>query len=70
MFGAGRLGLCQSQPHKAIEYYTKAMQVQKQYRNLDHVSYWEIAIANLALWDLHASLACWKTLESEASVKY
>ncbi|TFK32751.1 hypothetical protein BDQ12DRAFT_692043, partial [Crucibulum laeve] len=67
LFGAGRLGLCRSQPKRAIHYYTKAMETQSQYRNLHHISYWEIAIANLALWDLHASLKCWKELEAEAT---
>ncbi|KAF8890951.1 hypothetical protein BD779DRAFT_1515400 [Infundibulicybe gibba] len=67
LFGAGRLSLCRSQPQKAIEYYTKAMESQTQYRNLHHISYWEIAIANLALWELPASLACWKELEAEAT---
>lgn len=67
LFGAGRLGLVRSQPRAAIKYYTKAMEVQKQYRNLHHVSYWEIAIANLALWDLDASLKSWAVLKDEAT---
>lgn len=68
IFGAGRLSLAQSQPQKAIEYYTRAMEVQKQYRNLHHISFWEIALANLSLWDLEASLVCWRDLEREATV--
>ena len=67
LFGAGRLALVKSQPARAIEYYTKAMEVQKQYRNLHHISFWEMAIANLALWDLKASLDCWKILADEAT---
>ncbi|KAJ7059603.1 hypothetical protein C8F01DRAFT_1026260 [Mycena amicta] len=67
LFGAGRLALVRSQPHKAIEYYTKAMQVQTQYRNLHHVSFWEMAIAHLALGDVGQSLACWRELEKEAT---
>ncbi|CAA7263917.1 unnamed protein product [Cyclocybe aegerita] len=67
LFGAGRLSLCRSQPRQAIEYYTKAMESQSQYRNLHHISFWEIAISNLALWDLEASLACWRDLEAEAT---
>lgn len=35
-----------------MTYYTQAMRSQIQYRNLHHVSYWEIAIASLALWQL------------------
>ena len=44
------------------------MESQKQYRNLHHISFWEIAIANLALWDLEESLKCWRNLEREATV--
>ncbi|KAL1743719.1 hypothetical protein HDZ31DRAFT_83230 [Schizophyllum fasciatum] len=64
-FGAGRLALVRSQPAKAIQHYTRAMEVQTQ--NLHHISYWEIALANLSLWDVRASLACWKILEAEAT---
>ncbi|KAF8623319.1 hypothetical protein AX17_007460 [Amanita inopinata Kibby_2008] len=67
LFGAGRISLCRSQPLRAINYYNKAMESQSQYRNLHHISFWEIAIANLALWDLPASLKCWKDLEAEAT---
>ncbi|KAL4246932.1 Inclusion body clearance protein IML2 [Abortiporus biennis] len=67
LFGQGRLYLCRSQPGQAIEYYKKAMEVQNQYRNLHHISYWEMAIAYLALWDVSASLECWKHLEAEAT---
>ena len=69
LFGAGRLALCRSQPQRAIEFYTQAMESQQQYRNLHHISFWEIAIANLALWDLPASLKCWRELEAEATVR-
>ncbi|KAJ7473524.1 hypothetical protein FB451DRAFT_1367440 [Mycena latifolia] len=67
LFGAGRLALARSQPALAIEYYTKAMVAQMQYRNLHHISFWEMAIANLALADVRASLACWRDLEREAT---
>ena len=32
LFGAGRLALIHSQPRRAIDYYTRAMEAQKQYR--------------------------------------
>ncbi|KAL1732546.1 hypothetical protein EV714DRAFT_206570 [Schizophyllum commune] len=68
-FGAGRLALVRSQPKTAIKYYRRAMDVQTQYkyRNLHHISYWEIALANLSLWDVRASMECYKVLEAEAS---
>ena len=68
LFGAGRLALCRSQPQQAIKYYTQALKSQSQYRNLHHISFWEIAIAHLALWDVKSSLECWTTLEKEATV--
>ena len=67
LFGAGRLSLCRAQPKRAIEYYDKAMQSQSQYRNLHHISVWESAVANMALWDIPASLKCWKVLMAEST---
>ncbi|KAJ7200925.1 hypothetical protein B0H12DRAFT_1163997 [Mycena haematopus] len=67
LFGAGRLALMRSQPQLALTYYTKALAAQMQYRNLHHVSYWEMAIAHLALADVDASLGCWRELEREAT---
>ncbi|THU87099.1 hypothetical protein K435DRAFT_782606 [Dendrothele bispora CBS 962.96] len=67
LFGAGRLSLVRSQPRRAIGFYTRAMEVQSQYRNLHHISFWEIAIATLALWDLNDGLEAWKILQEEAT---
>ncbi|KAG2006390.1 Inclusion body clearance protein IML2 [Coprinopsis cinerea AmutBmut pab1-1] len=67
LFGAGRLAVCRAQPERAIHYYTRAMESQSQYRNLHHISYWEMALANMSLWDVKASLECWRTLEKEAT---
>lgn len=59
--------LCRSQPRLAIESYTRAMEAQSQYANLYHISWWEIAGATLALWDIPASLEYWRKLQAEAS---
>ncbi|KJA26681.1 hypothetical protein HYPSUDRAFT_63897 [Hypholoma sublateritium FD-334 SS-4] len=67
LFGAGRLALMHSRPKEAVEYYTRAMESQQQYRNLHHISFWEMAIAHLALWDVDRSLGCWRDLEREAT---
>ncbi|KAJ3720521.1 hypothetical protein C8R42DRAFT_696791 [Lentinula raphanica] len=67
LFGAGRASLARSQPSRAIGYYTRAMEVQTQYRNLHHISYWEIAIAQMALWHIRGSLNAWEILQSEAT---
>ncbi len=69
LFGQGRLKLCRSQPSEALQYYQKATEVQNQYRNLHHISTWEMAVANLALWDIPASLECWRLLHAEATVR-
>ena len=67
LFGAGRLSFCRSQPEQAIKYYSQAMHAQSQYRNLHHISYWEMAIAHLSLWDIKSSLSCWTELKKEAT---
>ncbi|KAI0632607.1 hypothetical protein C8Q77DRAFT_1118462 [Trametes polyzona] len=67
LFGQGRLHLCRSQPATAIEYYRKAQEAQNQYRNLQNISFWEMAVANLALWEIGASLECWRKLAAEAT---
>lgn len=68
LFGQGRLHLCRGQPAPALEYYRKAMEAQSQYRNLHHLSYWDMACANLALWEIPDSLDCWRNLAAEATV--
>jgi len=44
------------------------MSVQSQYRNLHHLSFWEMAISNLALWQVEESLKCWRSLHKESTV--
>ncbi|KAH9856071.1 hypothetical protein C2E23DRAFT_809912 [Lenzites betulinus] len=67
LFGQGRLHLCRSQPTAALEYYRKALKAQDQYRNLHHISFWEMAVAHLSLWEINDSLECWRTLAAEAT---
>lgn len=67
LFGAGRLALARSQPQRALEYYARAAQAQTQYRNMHHVSWWESAIANLALWNVDTSKDWWGRLRGEAT---
>ncbi|KZS95551.1 hypothetical protein SISNIDRAFT_452213 [Sistotremastrum niveocremeum HHB9708] len=67
LFGEGRLRLQRSQPALAIESYQKAMDTQDQYKNLHYISYWEIAMANMSLWDITDSLRCWRKLKEEAT---
>ncbi|EJD05273.1 uncharacterized protein FOMMEDRAFT_81128 [Fomitiporia mediterranea MF3/22] len=67
LFGQGRLFLVRGQPKRAIQSYTTAMETQSQYRNLHMISYWEIAIANFALYNLAESLPCWRVLSEEAT---
>jgi len=45
------------------------MESQAQYRNLHHVSFWEIAVAHLSLWRVDESLKFWKQLVAESTVK-
>jgi hypothetical protein len=68
LLAQGRLSLCRSQPARAIACYQKAMSVQIQYRNLYHISFWEMAMSNLALWEIEESLKCWRRLRKESTV--
>ncbi|KAH9837579.1 uncharacterized protein C8Q71DRAFT_753294 [Rhodofomes roseus] len=67
LFGRGRLSICRGQPAQAIEYYRRAVVVQDQYKNMHHISHWEIAVAHLALWDVAASLTNWRALAKDAT---
>ncbi|KAJ7659454.1 hypothetical protein B0H17DRAFT_1171824 [Mycena rosella] len=71
LFGAGRLALRRAQPARALAYHAQAMKAQAQYRTLHHVSWWECAVACLALGQVggegeDGSLAWWRRLEAEA----
>ncbi|KAH9976889.1 hypothetical protein BGW80DRAFT_1436138 [Lactifluus volemus] len=46
---------------------SKAMSVQTQYRNLHHISFWEMASSHLALWQVEDSLKCWRSLHKEST---
>lgn len=67
LFAQGRMSVTRSQPVKAIEHYKQAANAQQQYRNLHLVSFWEIAIAHLALWEVEQSLECWNVLKAEGT---
>ena len=67
LFGEGRIRMCRSQPRLAIESYTRAMEAQTQYANLYHISWWEMAAATLALWEIPDSLEYWRKLRAEAT---
>jgi hypothetical protein len=68
LFAAGRMALMQRQPHKAIEFQTRAIEAQTQYLTLHHASYWEMTKAYFALADIAAALECWRVLEAESTV--
>jgi tetratricopeptide (TPR) repeat protein len=68
LLAQGRLYSCRSQADRAIASYQKAMSVQSQYRNLHHISIWEMAVLYLTLWEIEESLKCWRSLHKEATV--
>ncbi|KAG5634471.1 hypothetical protein H0H81_001836 [Sphagnurus paluster] len=41
-----------AQPRIAISHFQRAIASQSHYRNLHHISLWEVAIARMALWEL------------------
>jgi hypothetical protein len=45
------------------------MSVQSQYRNLHLISFWEMAVSYLTLWEIEDSLKCWRSLHKEATVR-
>ncbi|KAF9020224.1 hypothetical protein BDZ89DRAFT_1072405 [Hymenopellis radicata] len=67
LWAQGRLLVVRSQPREALVYYNKSIAAQSQYPTLYAMSYWEMAIANLALWDVSESMASWRDLERESS---
>ncbi|KAI0032001.1 hypothetical protein K488DRAFT_50862 [Vararia minispora EC-137] len=67
LFGQGRVALVRSRPREAIAAYERACAAQTQYRNMHHISFWEISCAQLALWDIAASLARWRILAEEST---
>lgn len=67
LLAQGRLYSCRSQADRAIASYQKAMSVQSQYRNLHHISIWEMAVLYLTLWEIEESLKCWRSLHKEAT---
>ncbi|KAJ7612624.1 hypothetical protein FB45DRAFT_939423 [Roridomyces roridus] len=67
LFFAGLLSTVRCQPAHSIAYHRQAIAAQSQYRNLHHISYWEMALANMNLADVEESLACWRVLEKEAT---
>ncbi|KAL5496106.1 hypothetical protein ACEPAH_3023 [Sanghuangporus vaninii] len=67
LFAQGRLALLRSQPTLTISSHHRALSVQSQYRSLHYISFWELAVAHLSLWDIPASLEQWRALEREAT---
>ncbi|KIJ30491.1 hypothetical protein M422DRAFT_214577, partial [Sphaerobolus stellatus SS14] len=67
LFGEGRMSLILSQPEAAVKSYVKAMEAQNQYVNLYCISWWEIAVSTLALWEIPQSLEYWRKLKADAT---
>jgi hypothetical protein len=64
---SGQLHFLLSEPSLAITAYNQAIDVQQQYRNLHYISWWELAICHLSLWDIKSSLEFWSKLQQEAT---
>ena len=68
LFAQGRLSFLHNEPAKSIECHKKATKIEHEYKNLKLISYWEMALANLALWDIRESLESWVELKAKGSV--
>jgi hypothetical protein len=70
LFGQGRMALFRADPKASIEFYTRALDVvQTQFKSLQGISLWELAVAHLAMWGeghIQESLECWRKLKAEA----
>lgn len=59
--------MLRSQPAQTISSHQRALSIQSQYRSLHYISFWELSVAHLSLWDISASLEQWRALEREAT---
>jgi len=59
--------LTRSQPALAVDSYLRALEAQHQYVNLYCISWWEISVSTLALWDIPQSLEYWRKLMADAT---
>ncbi|PVF92998.1 hypothetical protein CPB86DRAFT_809145 [Serendipita vermifera] len=67
LFGQGRLALFRADPALAIKHYTAGMEVvQEQFRSLQGISLWELAVSHLAMWNVSKSAECWRKLKADA----
>ncbi|KAF8632740.1 hypothetical protein AX15_001709 [Amanita polypyramis BW_CC] len=67
LLAAGRISLRYAQPKRSISFNSRAIESQSQYRNLRHISLWEIGLANLALWDVKEALKSYRVLANEST---
>lgn len=67
LLAQGKLRVIRSQAALAIDSYEAAVKAQSQYRSLHYVSFWELAICNMAVWRLDESLKYWRYLQAEAT---
>ena len=64
LFGAGRVAVCRSQPHKAVLAYTRALAAQSQYPQLHYLAWWELGVCHLARWSVRESVEYWRLLRA------
>ena len=67
LFAEGRLALLRSDPSATVAAHARAVSIQNEYRSLHFISFWECAVARLALWDIDGSLKEWRPLAKEAT---
>ncbi|KIY66759.1 hypothetical protein CYLTODRAFT_398199 [Cylindrobasidium torrendii FP15055 ss-10] len=67
LWANGRLRVARGKPAEAVEFYIKSIESQSQYPQLHAMSYWELAVVYISLWDVPSSLSYWRKLESEST---
>ncbi|CAG8587748.1 9692_t:CDS:2, partial [Paraglomus brasilianum] len=66
LYFSGRLNQSESYIHEAIEQYKTAISIQKQWKQLHHICYWEMALNYQCLMDFENAYECFKTLCKES----
>ncbi|CAG8571646.1 15_t:CDS:2 [Ambispora gerdemannii] len=66
LYFSGRLHQSESYMYEAIAQYKSAINIQKQWKQLHHICYWEMALNYQCLMDFEHAYECFKTLCKES----
>ncbi|CAO1622453.1 unnamed protein product [Jaminaea pallidilutea] len=67
LYFSARLYCCQALPEKAIEYFRNAIESQREYKQLHHMCFWDLALTYLATCDYARAHECYDVLSRESN---